>query len=112
ERVYQLVALVGDVSHLHRPLNKNGDVPAGGALDAGDELEIGVNAHIAVEGRVLGQITDPSSDLHRLLEDVKACDLCRASGGGEIAGEDAHRRSLACTVWTEKAQYLALADVE
>src|SRR5262249_7537697 len=43
--LYQLVALVGDVSHLHRALNKSGDVAAGGALDASDELEISVDAH-------------------------------------------------------------------
>src|SRR6185312_8061909 len=74
--------------------------------------QVGVGRHLQIEGRGLRQVADAPLHLDRVLEDVEAGDLRRAFGGRHEAGQDLHRGRLPCAVRAEKAEDLALANLE
>ena len=82
------------------------------ALDAGHKSKIGIDSHRFVEGRILGQIAHSSLHLQRLLEDIKASHNCPSLRGGKESSQDAHGGSFPGPIGTQKAQHLALLDLE
>jgi hypothetical protein len=78
----------------------------------GRELEVLEHRHVAVDGRVLGQVPDAPAHLEGVLEDVEARDLGAAGGRREVAGQHLHGRRLAGAVRAQEAEDLALVDLE
>ena len=62
------------------------------------ELQIGLHRHIQIQGRVFGKIADVLLRFDGVFQDVKSCDLCCAGGGGDVSGEDIHRRRFTSAV--------------
>ena len=81
-------------------------------LEVVSEGEIFRDSHIGVEGRLLGEISDQSFCIQRVVENINAADLDRAGGGGEIAREHIHRGTLSRAVRTEESEDLALSDLK
>ena len=85
---------------------------AGRPFDLRDKIQVGVDGHLVIEGRVLGQVSDALPDFQALLEDVVPGHPGRAFGRRHVAGEDAHGRRLPGTVGPEKPEDLALLHLE
>ena len=86
---------VGDAAH---PLR------LGDSTELGDEQKVIHNAHVHIEGRVLGQIADHLADFEGMLAYVEVIDNHIALIRAEIAGDDLHGRGLACAVRAEEPE--------
>ena len=100
-------AHVGDLQHLHGPLHALLAARAGHALDVADEREVVADGHVQVQRRQLGHVPDLLLHRLRLLQDVVPVQLHRALRGGEVAGDDVHRRGLPRAVGPEEPEDLA-----
>src|SRR5690606_34504890 len=76
------------------------------------EPQVVPHLHVGIERRRLGEITDALLHPERILEDVLAGDHDVARVGDDVASEDLERRRLAGAVRAEKADDLALVDLE
>src|SRR5262249_14012875 len=82
------------------------------ALELGAVVEVFLDAHLRVEGDVLGQVADVAADVHRLVHDVVAGDAGDAAGGRQVRRQGAHGRRLAGTVVAEGGDQLAPVHAE
>src|SRR5690606_11913222 len=82
------------------------------AARAAGELEVVFDRHVAVQGRRFGQVADALA--HFVGEDVHvvAAHAGGAFAGADVGGQHLHGGGLAGAVGAEKAQHLALVNVE
>jgi hypothetical protein len=103
------VAQLGDVEDLGQPALEVGALHA--AQLAGEAQVVG-HRHVGVDRRVLGQEADQLPDLVGRGHRVDAAHRDRAGRRPEVTGEDAQRGGLAGAVEPEKADGLAVLDLE
>ena len=100
--------LDGTADHLFQPagepraLHLFRHLQARQALRAGDEVEVLPHGHVAVEGRLLGQVPDPALHLVFIGVYLQAVVAYLAVGGGQATGHDVHRRGFPRTVGTQQ----------
>ena len=85
---------------------------AGHAVECGLQREHLLDAVLAVQRHGLGQVADPTPDLHRLAQDVEARDARRAGRGGQVARQHAHGGRLARAIRPEEPDDLPSLDAE
>ena len=82
------------------------------ALCLGNEHQILAGSHLAVNGRLLGEIADVALCLDGFIENIMTVNLDLARGGGKTAREYVHSGRFARTVRAEQTVYLSGLDVE
>src|SRR4030066_1747353 len=82
------------------------------AIEGRTVVEIFVHGQIAVQRRLLGQVTDGRLGGARVFEQVVSGDVDASLAGREIASEHLHGGGLAGAGRSEKAQHLALPHLE
>ena len=110
ERAGELVLAVGEA----QPLERLGHPLAASVhgVDAGDEVEVLLDAEILVEAEALGHVADLALDRPRLLDDVVAEAGAAAPVGRQQAAQHADGRGLAAAVGAEEAADLAALDLD
>src|SRR5689334_13103168 len=82
------------------------------ALELAHELKIVEDLHFGIKGRVLWKVTDASPDFERLIGNIVTVDLDDPARSRHVSGDHPHRGSFAGAVGTEKAEDLALLNLE
>ena len=103
--VTQLDAFDDDVNALLEVVSTN-------AAYSAEKRQVVLDGHISVEGHSLRQVADVPPRFQGSGHRVVPGDAGRPSGRRQVAGENAHGRSLAGAVGPQKTDDLALLDVE
>ena len=99
-------------AHVERMLERVFDLRARHSAQSRDETQIGIDAHIGIERRILRQVADLAARLERVFEDVETVDHDGARGRRHEAGDDAHGGGLAGAVGPEEAEDRAALGIE
>ena len=95
---------VGQPANFEHVLERRLDLRAREPAEFRDKPEIGFDPHVGIQRRIFGQVSDFPARLERLRKDIEPVDQHGARGRRHIAGDDAHRGSLAGAVGAEKAE--------
>ncbi len=112
EPLNQLRALIDDIGFFERLADARRPLVRGNVFDSQDEIEIGLDGHIRVNGRRLWQIANVPAHLHRISEDIESGDAGRPGCSGHISGEDAHGGGFAGSVGAKETENFALIYCE
>src|SRR5688572_7856526 len=82
------------------------------SVQRGEEHEVVPGGLALVQPRLLGEDADRRADLRILPPQAETRDIRGAGRGADERAQEAQRRGLACSVRTEEAEDLALADLE
>src|SRR6185436_2335307 len=75
-------------------------------------LKVVEDLHVGIERRVFWKVADASSDFERLIGDIVTVNFDDAARGRHVAGNHPHCGCFAGAVGTEKAEDLALFNLE
>ena len=85
---------------------------AGKPAGVGKEIQEAAGRHVGIQRPVLGQIAQPGGTGQPVGRHVVAGDPSHALRGGQVAGQQFHRRALAGSVGAQKGHHLALVNLE
>src|SRR5579862_5958054 len=103
---------VFEAADLERVVERILDLRALHPAQLGDEAQVRIDAHIRIERRILGQVTDAAARLERIVENIEAVDHHSARSRRHKSRDDAHRGGLAGAIGPEKPEYRALVGIE
>ena len=112
KRIDGLGQHIGDIGAFDCQADGGAAAPAGEPPHGGHKGEEGTGGHVAVKRRPFRQITEIAPGPDRVVGHIVAANRRAAFGRSEKPCDHLHRRGLAGTVGSEKAQNLAHADLE
>ena len=112
EGARHLVPALPQAEQAQVPLDALGALPGIEAVEAAEEVQIGVGRQLVVQPRRLGQDPHSGPNVIGLCGDVEAIDRRAALGRSDERGEQADSRRLAGAVGTEQPEHFTAADLE
>src|SRR5262249_24476790 len=112
EALDQFVALVDDVRLSQSVRDAVRSFFRRNILDARDEIEIILNAHVGIKRGRLGEITYAAPHFERIVEHVETGDFRGSRSCGHESRQDSHRRGFACAVGAEESEDFAFVHGE